>query len=165
MLSQGFRSVAVISQNGIVTAVYLGTDPSRLLKEISRDHPAIARRDEPEVVREFRSYLEGKTRKIELKYQAPEVTPFQSRILAETAKIPYGKTISYSELAKRAGKPKTSRACGAALSSNPLPLIIPCHRVIRADGSSGGFMGDAADKSGWKEFLLNLERSVLELSS
>ncbi|MEM3031066.1 MAG: MGMT family protein [Candidatus Micrarchaeia archaeon] len=60
-------------------------------------------------------------------------------MLLETAKIPKGKTASYAEIAKRVGRPKAARAVGNALAKNPFPLLIPCHRVIRSDGSAGGY--------------------------
>ncbi len=69
----------------------------------------------------------------------PQGTPFQLRVWQELRRIPRGKTISYGELARRVGNPKASRAVGQANGRNPLPLIVPCHRVIAADGGLGGF--------------------------
>ncbi|HSL61326.1 MAG TPA: methylated-DNA--[protein]-cysteine S-methyltransferase [Desulfotignum sp.] len=68
-------------------------------------------------------------------------TPFQRRVWQELAKIPYGTTISYGELARRIGNPAASRAVGMANAKNPIPIIIPCHRVIGADGTLTGFGG------------------------
>jgi methylated-DNA-[protein]-cysteine S-methyltransferase len=68
--------------------------------------------------------------------------------------IPYGETISYGELARRVGNPKASRAAGSANGANPLPIVIPCHRVIAGDGSIGGFGGGLPTK----EILLTLEQ-------
>ncbi len=70
---------------------------------------------------------------------APQGTQFQLRVWQELRKIPRGTTISYGELARRVGSPKASRAVGQANGSNPIPVIIPCHRVIAADGSLGGY--------------------------
>jgi len=64
---------------------------------------------------------------------------FSSKVLTTCRKIKFGRTVSYSELAKKAGQPAASRAVGNALAKNPLPLIIPCHRVLRTDGKMGGF--------------------------
>ena len=69
----------------------------------------------------------------------PQGTPFQLRVWQELRKIPWGETISYKELAARAGNPQACRAVGQANGANPLPLIVPCHRVIAADGSLGGY--------------------------
>ena len=68
-------------------------------------------------------------------------TEFQLKVWNELLNIPYGKTISYSEMAKRIGKPKASRAVGGALNKNPIPIIVPCQRVIGKDGSLTGFGG------------------------
>jgi methylated-DNA-[protein]-cysteine S-methyltransferase len=68
-----------------------------------------------------------------------------------------GEVLSYGELAQRCGSPGAARAVGGALAANPYPLIIPCHRVVAADGRLGGFMGDPADRSGWKARLLARE--------
>ena len=66
-------------------------------------------------------------------------TPFQKKVWIELTKIPYGKTISYLELAKRIGRPKSVRAVANAVGANPLPIQIPCHRVIASNGTIGGY--------------------------
>ena len=78
----------------------------------------------------------------------PQGTPFQLRVWEELRRIPRGATISYRELARRVGSPKGFRAVGQANAVNPLPLIIPCHRVIAADGSLGGY-SSGLDKKLW----------------
>ena len=75
-------------------------------------------------------------------------TPFQVRVWQELKKIPYGTTISYKELAARVGSPKAFRAAGQANACNPIPIIIPCHRVIAADGSLGGY-SSGLDRKRW----------------
>lgn len=80
---------------------------------------------------------------------------FNGRALEALAKVPYGTTISYKELAIRAGSSKAYRAAGSACGRNPLPIVIPCHRVLKSDGSLGGFSGDLATK----RRLLNLENA------
>ncbi len=76
--------------------------------------------------------------------------PFMKKVLTECGKIPYGKAVSYSQLAHLIGKPLAARAVGNALAKNPLPLIIPCHRVIHADGSIGNFSAFLEAKTGSK---------------
>ena len=66
-------------------------------------------------------------------------TPFQLKVWEELAKIPWGRTISYGELAARLGRPKAARAVGRACAANPIPILIPCHRVIARDGALGGY--------------------------
>jgi methylated-DNA-[protein]-cysteine S-methyltransferase len=78
----------------------------------------------------------------------PLGTPFQRRVWEELRRIPQGQTISYKELAERVGKPKASRAVGQANGRNPIPLIIPCHRVIAADGTLGGY-SSGLDRKRW----------------
>lgn len=74
-------------------------------------------------------------------------TPFQGRVWAALAEIPWGQTIPYRQLAELAGSPKGFRAAGNANGKNPLPILLPCHRVIAADGSLGGYSGGLAIKS------------------
>ena len=86
----------------------------------------------------------------------PMGTPFQLTVWRELARIPYGATISYGELARRIGQPQAMRAVGAANGRNPLPIVLPCHRVIGADGSLTGFGGGLPTK----RFLLAMEDGV-----
>ncbi len=102
---------------------------------------------------QLRAYFAGELRDFELAL-APHGTPFRLRVWSELARIPYAQTISYGELARRIGKPQASRAVGAANGANPLPIVVPCHRVIGADGSLTGYGGGV-----WiKEWLLAHER-------
>ncbi|HLP42441.1 MAG TPA: methylated-DNA--[protein]-cysteine S-methyltransferase, partial [Fibrobacteria bacterium] len=89
----------------------------------------------------------------------PRGTAFQLRIWAELARIPYGETWSYGELAKRAGSPGAARAVGTANGRNPLCILIPCHRVVRGTGDLGGFAGGVENKA----FLLALESAFPRL--
>jgi methylated-DNA-[protein]-cysteine S-methyltransferase len=84
------------------------------------------------------------------------VNPFSRAVLEVCRKIPAGQTVTYSELAKMAGKPKAVRAVATAVANNPLPLIIPCHRIIRTDGGLGGFSAPGGIKT--KKRLLDLEK-------
>lgn len=79
---------------------------------------------------------------------------FERKVLEKTRLIPYGTTKSYSQLAEEIGNPKASRAVGNALNKNPVPIIIPCHRVVRKSGELGGFSGGTR----WKKTLLFLEK-------
>ena len=86
---------------------------------------------------------------------APDATPFQSSVLEALREIPYGETRSYRDIAERIGNPKAVRAVGGANGSNPIPIIIPCHRVIGSNGTLTGFGGGLDSK----RFLLDLETS------
>jgi methylated-DNA-[protein]-cysteine S-methyltransferase len=105
-----------------------------------------------EAARQLREYFEGRRTEFDLPLD-PEGTPFQRTVWRHLQGIPYGQTISYGELARRAGNPKASRAVGSANGANPIPIVIPCHRVIAADGKLGGFGGSLPVK----EALLALE--------
>jgi methylated-DNA-[protein]-cysteine S-methyltransferase len=95
---------------------------------------------------QLREYFAGQRRRFELSL-APAGTPFQQRVWHGLMEIPYGETISYAELALRIGLPRATRAVGAANGSNPLPIVIPCHRVIGADGRLTGYGGGVAIKA------------------
>ncbi|MCF8045400.1 MAG: methylated-DNA--[protein]-cysteine S-methyltransferase [Desulfarculaceae bacterium] len=102
---------------------------------------------------ELAAYFKGETKTISCT-GLPEGTPFQQRIWNATLQIPYGRTVSYEDVARAAGNPKACRAAGAALGANPLPVIIPCHRVIAKSGSLGGFSSGLEIKS----YLIHLEQ-------
>ena len=111
-----------------------------------------------EVTRQLRAYFAGKLERFDLPL-APEGTSFQQKVWRELCKIPYGETISYGELARRIGNPNASRAVGLANGSNPIPIIIPCHRVIGSNGKLTGYGGGLPIK----EKLLALEKRQLRL--
>ena len=112
------------------------------------------RTEEPfrEAIAQLEAYFERRLRRFDLAL-APEGTPFELEVWSALLEIPYGETVSYSELARRIGRPAASRAVGAANGKNPIPIIVPCHRVIGANGSLTGFGGGL----GLKRRLLDLE--------
>jgi len=99
------------------------------------------------------AYFRGERKTFDLPL-APEGTPFQQTVWNALREIPYGRTITYGELARRIGQPTASRAVGAANGRNPLPIIVPCHRVIGSNGELTGFRGGIHLKAG----LLELEQ-------
>lgn len=102
-------------------------------------------------------YFAGKRRAFDLTL-APRGTEFQLRVWWELARIPFGETISYAQLAQRLDNPNGTRAVGAANGRNPLPIVLPCHRVIGADGALTGFGGGLPTK----DYLLRLEGALPE---
>jgi methylated-DNA-[protein]-cysteine S-methyltransferase len=102
--------------------------------------------------RQLREYFAGRRTEFDFPME-PKGTPFQLAVWKHLTEIPYGETISYGELARRVGNPKAARAVGAANRANPLPIVVPCHRVIGADGTLTGFGGGLPVK----EKLLALE--------
>lgn len=101
---------------------------------------------------QLRAYFAHELRTFALPLEA-RGSDFQRRVWRALCEVPFGGTISYGELARRIARPSAARAVGAALAANPLPILIPCHRVVAADGSIGGFSGP----SGAKAWLLRHE--------
>ena len=99
-----------------------------------------------ECARQLADFFAGKRQCFDLP-TAPQGTPFQLRVWKEIAAIPYGQTISYAELARRAGAPGSARAAGAATGRNPLSIIVPCHRVVGSTGSLTGYAGGLERKT------------------
>lgn len=106
-----------------------------------------------DVEQQLKAYFQGKLQHFDLKL-APDGTDFQLQVLKALQTIPYGQTTTYGAIAKQLGRPKASRAVGMANGRNPLPIVIPCHRVIGSNGSLTGFGGGLTTK----QTLLNLER-------
>src|SRR6185295_3254264 len=110
-----------------------------------------------ETVRQLRDFFAGKLRAFHLQLDM-EGTEFQKRVWCALLTIPYGETRSYTQIAAQIGAPKAVRAVGAANGRNPIPVIVPCHRVIGASGDLVGFGGGLA----WKRLLLDLEAKNAE---
>jgi methylated-DNA-[protein]-cysteine S-methyltransferase len=106
---------------------------------------------------QLEAYFEGELRDFALRLRMPG-TPFQQQVWEGLRAIPYGETVSYAELARRIGRPGASRAVGSANGRNPISIVVPCHRVIAADGTLGGY-GGGLDR---KEWLLEHEAAAFE---
>lgn len=118
------------------------------------DHPVLK-----EVILQLDEYFNGKRESFQLKLE-PHGTDFQKRVWNELLKIPFGRTITYLELARRLGDEKVIRAAGTANGKNPIPIIIPCHRVIGSNGKLVGYAGGLHIK----EWLLRHEGSLMDLA-
>ena len=112
------------------------------------------RLDEPR--RELDEYFAGRRREFELALDLRLMTDFARRVLTATAQIPYGSVSTYRDVAERAGSPRGFRAAGNALGSNPLPIVLPCHRVLHTGGGMGGYTGGMERK----QTLLAIERGA-----
>jgi methylated-DNA-[protein]-cysteine S-methyltransferase len=107
--------------------------------------------------RELAEYFAGRRQAFEVPLDLSGRPSFTRKILEELRKVPYGATLTYGELAARAGYPRAARAVGQAMAANPLPIIIPCHRVVAADGRLGGYSGGTGLPT--KQWLLAFEQS------
>ena len=125
-------------------------------KEAKRHQPGWIQKSEPfaECKRQLQEYFAGTLREFDIPL-APRGTEFQLQVWNALRSIPYGETVSYGDLARQIGRPTASRAVGAANGKNPIPVIIPCHRVIGSNGTLTGFGGGLDSK----RFPLDLETS------
>ncbi len=109
-----------------------------------------------QVRRELDEYFSGRRRDFDVPLDRVLMSAFAKKVLAATSAIPYGSVSTYTEMATEAGSPRGSRAAGNALGSNPIPVIVPCHRVLRTGGNLGGY-GGGLDRKRW---LLELEGAL-----
>jgi methylated-DNA-[protein]-cysteine S-methyltransferase len=133
-------------------------DPEQELERLADAYgPRVLRSSEPlrGAQRELEAYFEGKRRRFDLPLDV-RGDGFTGRVLHELAAVPYGEVVSYGELARRAGNPKAARAVGMTMNRNVLPIVLPCHRVVGANGSLVGYAGGLETK----RFLLELEGSL-----
>ena len=128
-----------------VTTIHYGDEPSEgELRRLVRVYgPGIVpdHRRSSALARELEQYFDGKRRAFDIDVDLSGLTPFQAKILAATAKIPFGSVSTYQAVARRAGNEKASRAAGGALNHNPIPIVVPCHRVVGSNGSLVGYAG------------------------
>jgi len=137
-------TVLAVATGGLLTGLYF---------EDERRAPQVAPewREDPraqplaECARQLADYFDGKRQCFDLPI-APQGTPFQQRVWREIARVPHGETISYAELAARAGAPGSARAAGAAAGRNPIAIVIPCHRIVATNGALTGYAGGLARK-------------------
>lgn len=133
-----------VSDTGVRSISYV--DPPRSIKKLN-GNPLMDM-----LVDQLDRYFRGDLATFTVPVDFDQCTPFRQKVWKEIARIPYGETRSYAELAAAVGNPRAARAVGSSNGENPVPIVIPCHRVIRADGSLGGY------SSG-----IRIKRALLEL--
>jgi methylated-DNA-[protein]-cysteine S-methyltransferase len=154
------RLMVAVTPRGLIRLDYPDRDLDRSLEVLSSEvSPRIleSARATDSVRRELDEYFQGKRRKFGIRVDLGPVHGFRRKVLEQTGRIPYGSVSTYTEVAARAGSPRGMRAAGNALGSNPVPIVVPCHRVLRSGGALGGYTG-GLDR---KVTLLRLE-GVLE---
>jgi len=146
---------------GLVRVAYTepGTQDDVLEELAARVSPRVlespARVDEPR--RELDEYFAGSRTEFDLPIDWSVLRGFTLKVLRETARIDFGELRSYADVASAAGSPRAVRAAGNALGANPMPVVVPCHRVVRTGGAIGGYTGGLERK----QFLLRLEGALL----
>jgi methylated-DNA-[protein]-cysteine S-methyltransferase len=153
------RLLLATTPRGLVRVSFPIESPEKVLEDLAGSvSPRIlespAKLDEAR--RELDLYFEGRLQHFDLPLDWQLTHGFYRKVLRATARIPYGQTRSYRQMAKRAGSPRAVRAAGSALGSNPLPIIVPCHRVLRTGGALGGYGGGPETK----QALLELEGAL-----
>lgn len=145
---------------GLVRLAYVDGDEESVLEDLAarvspRMLAAPTRLDQPR--RELEQYFAGVRRRFEVRIDWRLTRGFGQRVLKATARIPFGSVSTYKQVATAAGSPRGSRAAGNALGSNPVPIIVPCHRVLHSGGGIGGYTGGVERK----RLLLGVEHAVL----
>ncbi len=173
----GLLDVAYARLNSPVGDLLLAATPAGLLRVAYLDYDQendvlqdLASRVSPRVLaaprrldrprHELDEYFNGRRRRFELALDRRLISTFGQRVLTAAAAIPYGSVSTYADVAAQAGSPRGARAAGNALGANPLPIVLPCHRVLRAGGSLGGYTG-GLDR---KRTLLAIESGQAPLS-
>jgi methylated-DNA-[protein]-cysteine S-methyltransferase len=151
--------IVFVTPRGLLRVKYADEPIEAVLAEVAgRVSPRILRaprRTDP-VRRELEGYFALRRRRFDLPIDWSLVRGFAGNVLRETARIPFGDVRSYGQVARQVGSPRAARAAGNALGSNPIPIVVPCHRVLHADGGLGGYSG-GLDR---KRYLLALEGSL-----
>jgi len=153
------RLLVAGTDRGLVRVAFPEEDEDTMLDRLARRiSPRIVHAREPldAVLRELDEYFSGRRRHFDLELDWQLVGPFGRRVLHVTSEIPYGGVMSYAEVAADAGSPRGYRAAGNALGSNPMPIVVPCHRVLHSGGGLGGY-GGGLDRKRW---LLELEGAL-----
>lgn len=153
-------AVIAVGDAGLLALEFDEAPPEHTLEPVMQSRGAVAVHDPTAVehiAAQLREYFAGERTSFELEL-APEGTDFQKRVWKALEDIPYGETRSYGQLAAAIGSPGAARAVGLANGRNPIGIVVPCHRVIGADGSLTGY-GGGLDR---KQVLLELERSLRE---
>ncbi len=152
----------VVDGENLIGVIWRG-DLDGVRDELSRNYPTSQETSSQllqQAWEQITAYLAGERTRFSLPFRIEGVSAFQKQVLQALCNCPYGATLTYGELAAQAGSPKAARAVGAAMAANPLPLVIPCHRVIGAGQKLTGFSGGHGIAS--KKSLLTMETEQTE---
>jgi methylated-DNA-[protein]-cysteine S-methyltransferase len=150
-----------VTPRGLACVAFEDEDREEILARLARElSPRILEyaAGTDEVRRQLDEYFDGERTRFDVRLDRRLIHGIARDVLAATARVPFGRTTTYGELAGKIGHPKAARAVGNALGSNPIPIVVPCHRVLRAGGALGGYAGGLRRK----EQLLALEGVAAE---
>ena len=155
-------TIFLATHQGKLIAVDFGIRDDEFVAHIEKQFdsaPYYAPEDIAPILDQVISYLNGDRTDFDIPFDLSALTHFQRQVLMATLQIPRGQIVTYGEIARRIGNPKSVRAVGQALGRNPIPIVIPCHRVIASNGSLGGYSGGGGLET--KARLLQLEGAQL----
>jgi methylated-DNA-[protein]-cysteine S-methyltransferase len=141
--------LVAVTERGIARISY-DADPEAELEHLARAYGVRVLRSAAPIDparRELHEYFAGERRSFDLPLDLAHVAEFNRRVLGELARVPYGEVVTYGELAARAARPRAARAVGTVMNRNPLPIVLPCHRVIGANGKLVGYAGGLERKA------------------
>jgi len=159
LLPTPWGTMAVVARGDVLVGTVLPDRSSRrLTRSLAATWPDARPAGNllPALAREVADYITGRSARFTVPIDISDRTPFQQDVLAACRRIPAGQVMTYGDLAHRAGRPRAARAVGRTMAVNPIPLVIPCHRVVARNGALGGF--SAAGGTGLKRRMLEHER-------
>jgi methylated-DNA-[protein]-cysteine S-methyltransferase len=162
MLASDHGTIAVVARGDCVCRVCFAASPDAAAAAVIRFCPGARQESSSrtsQALRQLDEYFHGDRQYFDLPLDYRGVSGFSRRVLQTLAEVPYGTVLSYGELAAKAGSPKAARAVGRVMAANPFPLVVPCHRVVNADGSPGNY--SAAYGPASKVRLIDFERDHL----
>lgn len=157
--------VGFVVQHSRLLRVWLPQAEARIRRAVERDFSGAVESPQmlPEFQRQFQAYFAdkrtGEQIDFSIEFDLAGQTDFRRRVLQRCAQIPYGEVRTYADLAREVGSPAAARAVGGAMAHNPIPLVIPCHRVVASNGTLGGFSSPGG--LSLKERMLGMEREVM----
>ncbi len=162
VLNTPVRLLLIISsEKGLVQIMFIDTKNNLPLHSLEKEYPEIifteSKSKNKPISDQLKEYFSGTRKKFTLPLDI-RGTSFQKQVWTAVSKVPYGRTCSYREIANRIGKPGAARAVGMANHNNPIPIVIPCHRIIGANGSLTGYTAGISVK----EKLLNFEKENIK---
>ncbi len=149
--------LGLVAWNGKLSGIFLKADRKRFEHQVELTYGTAGRESKgpfQDVIRQLTEYFGGKRLVFKLPLDLEQGTPFQRKVWRALLDIPYGRTVTYKEIAESIGQPSASRAVGGANGCNPIPIVIPCHRVVASGNKLGGYSGG-----------LDVKKRLLELES